>query len=147
MSNCINIKSIYYKDSDTIDIVLRTTKHSGFTFITAYKGIKKIDEIETTFCSYSGSMDSTQKPYAGIGLLERIKMDSISKALSKISQNGVSFRITNALFERRLDLSHHEVRSFTDKDELIENQIEPLKLLNGNWEGYFLKMILKVWRV
>jgi hypothetical protein len=121
-----------------MDIVL-SKKQTGATFISAHLGNKEINEIEVSFCSYCGAMGANQKPYAGIGLLEKIEKNDFDRYLEEISLNGIPQQITNALYRRRFDLSEKEAEVYDSIETVNMTQKEPLKLVHGQWLGYYLR--------
>lgn len=136
--DALEVKSLVYENSETMDIVL-SKKKTGATFISAHLGNKEINEIEASFCSYCGAMGSTQKPYAGIGLLEKVEKENFSTWLEEISLKGIPPQITNALYKRRFDLSAIESKVYDSIEAINITQKEPLKLVNGQWLGYYLR--------
>jgi hypothetical protein len=135
----LEIKSFFYKDSETLDIIFKDTKRSGFTFVSIHKGNKRLDEINLSFCSYSGSMESTQTPFAGIGIVKQINIGDIEKEIDFICHNGIDSQVTNVLYERRMDVKDHEVKVIANYDELIDKNRDPQKIVAGVWVGYFLR--------
>jgi hypothetical protein len=134
----LEVKSITYENSETLDIIV-SKKHTGATYISAHLGNKEIDEIEVSFCSYCGAMGALQKPYAGIGLLEKVKKNDFARQMDEINSNGIPHQIINALYKRRFDLSNREVEIYDSIESINITQKEPLKLVSGQWLGYYLE--------
>ena len=138
-----NIESIAYEDSDTFDVILRSKRSLGATFLSVHLGSIEITDIKIAFCSYCGAKGAHETQFAGVGILHGIPKQEFETKLNDIKNKGINPNIVNVLYRKRFDLSLSEADLF-EKEKNIDSYLpEPLKLVQDLWIGYYLRRMRK----
>jgi hypothetical protein len=138
-----DLKKIAYQNSDTVDLMFKSKENLGATFLSVHKGSIEIPDMEISFCSYCGAMGSQETQFAGIGILQRINKIEFEDRFKVILSDGIAPNIANVLYKRRFNLHPSESESYKTPEKINLPQIEPLKLVKGVWQGFYVRRILK----
>lgn len=132
------LASFEYLNIPTIEISIKRPEVNTRTYFVAQKGSALLDDIKFLYFSYCGAMNHLHTNFAGIGILEQVKIQNLHNRLLDLETNGIPIQLYNSLYKRRLDLYESELKAIDELKNINEQKIMSIKNISGYWVGYSL---------
>ncbi len=130
------VTSFHYIPHKVIEIVVQKKSSGPKIFITVDLCGNEIEDVTFAYCSYCGSMGSSNGAFGGIGIIEKIGISDFSKRIDKIAKE-FPYSIVNAIYNRRHNVNDSEIKVYEDVNKIRNKQTKTMKKIFGFWVGYY----------